>query len=74
MAELFESYEEEFRGVAASAQKLLSDARTYESNPERRRQLLRQAEPQVQQLEGLVSTRGAYGRLWCARVDPSHRS
>lgn len=32
----------------------LSEALTYESNPEKRRQLLRQAEPQVQQLESLV--------------------
>lgn len=120
MAELFESYEEEFRGVAADAQKKvrgccgwvggvgggvfwwwkegccacvdlgamfvicctcnhnptnvhtyiptltlpstptpthprqLSEALTYESNPEKRRALLRQAEPQVQQLESLV--------------------
>ena len=32
----------------------LSEALTYESNPEKRRALLRQAEPQVQQLESLV--------------------
>jgi hypothetical protein len=54
MAELFESYEEEFRGVAGDAQRKLSEALTYESNPEKRRALLRQAEPQVQQLESLV--------------------
>lgn len=54
MAEIFESYEEEFRGVAADAQRKLSEALTYESNPEKRRALLRQAEPQVQQLEALV--------------------
>ena len=54
MAEIFESYEEEFRSVAADAQKKLSDVLTYETNPEKKRGILRQAEPQVAQLEGLI--------------------
>lgn len=46
MAEIFESYEDEFRSLASDCQKKLSDLLTYETNPEKKSALLRQATPQ----------------------------
>jgi hypothetical protein len=46
MAEIFESYEEEFRSLASHCQKHLSDLVTYETNRDKKLALLQQATPQ----------------------------
>jgi len=46
MAEIFESYEDEFRSLASDCQKNLSDLLTYETNRDKRMALLQLATPQ----------------------------
>ncbi|TFJ84286.1 hypothetical protein NSK_004277 [Nannochloropsis salina CCMP1776] len=54
MTDIFESYEDEFRALAGDCQKKLSNLLTYETHGDKIQSLLRQASPQVTQLEGLI--------------------